>query len=231
MKKLLGMVALLLIGGTAAAQEQKSNEEKTLYVVDGRISSKAEVDGLSPDAIANMNVMKGIENAIIITTKQATSELATIQSKPLQGQMITFDKKNPEESDVHHFMLVEDGNREIQMNAITIDKNRAVEISSISDDSGRKTIRIMKQNEGNNTVTVDHKTDVLVVVANADGTFRTGSTVILKEISPDVIRSMSVLKNEQAQELLREHNLDLEVPTDGLIWIELGQPFKAKIKK
>jgi hypothetical protein len=47
-----------------------------------------------------------------------------------------------------------------------------------------------------------------------------------------VIRTISVLKDDRAREMLREYNLSQELPAGGVIWVALGQPemknYKAK---
>ena len=198
--------------------------EKTLYVVDGRISSKAEVDGLSPDLIAGMNIMKGIESAIIITTKQKETEVVEIGSKPFDGQLVG-GVAAVSESGAIPFMLVNDDKNALLTTMVTVDKNSGVEIS---DYAGEKSIRILK---GGEELALNDK-EVLVVVCHADGTFRTGNPGILKEINPKVIRTISVLKDDRAREMLREYNLSQELPAGGVIWGALGQPemkiYKAK---
>lgn len=44
-------------------------ESKMLYIVDGKVVSKSEVDALQPDKIKNMNVMKGVDAVAVINTK------------------------------------------------------------------------------------------------------------------------------------------------------------------
>ncbi len=211
-----------ITGQTAGEVSTSLNksEAQILYVVDGRISSQEEVDQLQPERIANMNVMKGIDHAVIINTRKPETNVAVVGSEPLIGRVAVV--RRGEEEVAVPFMLVDGGEQEVATSVVTIDKSKGVEIT---DNTGGKSIRIIKQG---NEVTLNNETNVLVVVRNADGTLRTGKIELLKEISSNVIRTITVLKDERARELLREHKLDVELPTDGAIWVELGQPEKRK---
>ena len=66
MKKLILIISMALASNLAFAQE---NADKTLYVVDGVVSQKALVDALPKDLINNMEVVKGVESVVVITTK------------------------------------------------------------------------------------------------------------------------------------------------------------------
>ncbi len=96
MKKQLLMVAFALIATTTLAQEN----EKTLYLIDGNPVSKESVDQLPPEAVKNMNVMRGVENVVLITTKANKSELedVVVRSNPMQRQntVIKIDTQTDE---------------------------------------------------------------------------------------------------------------------------------------
>lgn len=57
---------MALASSLAFAQE---NADKTLYIVDGVVSQKALVDALPKDLINNMEVVKGVESVVVISTK------------------------------------------------------------------------------------------------------------------------------------------------------------------
>ena len=67
MKKLILVFAMALAGTLAFAQ---TNEGKTLYVIDGVVSTKEAADQLPSNMIKNMNVVKGVESVIVITTHE-----------------------------------------------------------------------------------------------------------------------------------------------------------------
>ena len=63
---------MVLASSLAFAQE---NTDKTLYIVDGAVSQKSFVDALPKDLINNMEVIKGVESVVVITTKsKATTD-------------------------------------------------------------------------------------------------------------------------------------------------------------
>ena len=64
MKRFLFIVAMGLMAISAQAQQSKM-----LYIVDGKVVSKSDVDALQPDKIKNMNVMKGVDAVTVINTK------------------------------------------------------------------------------------------------------------------------------------------------------------------
>ena len=66
MKKLIFIITMVMAGSIAFAQE---NTDKTLYLIDGVVSQKTAVDALPKDLINNMEVIKGVESVVVITTK------------------------------------------------------------------------------------------------------------------------------------------------------------------
>ena len=78
MKRLLIIAILAVAGSTAMAQthqdKQQTSKEKTLYVIDGQVYSKDVFDKLAPDKIKDVKVLKGIGDAIVVTTR--TGEMA-----------------------------------------------------------------------------------------------------------------------------------------------------------
>lgn len=171
----------------------KKLEPQTLYVVDGRIATKEEVDALKPETIANMNVMKGIDHAVIITTHKTENE-----------EPVPFLLMEPESVQELH-----------QTSSITIRK-RGAEV----DGAQEKSLRIMKNDS---EVVLDDSSDVMVIVANLDGTFRIGSPAILKQVNSAEIQFIEVLREDRAAELIQKHNLKVKVPQGGVIFVRLGE--------
>lgn len=169
---------LTLTGETAGEINTVLNRvwkaESSLYVVDGRIATKAEVDALKPESIANMDILHNIQSAVIVRTREVNQAEKSQVSTPADQQAVPF---------------------------------RVV----VNQDTER----------------------VLVVIRNLDGTFRVGLPEILKEINPQVIRSLAVLKEKEAEQAIREHGQNLDFTPDAVIWVELGRPvvktYKAKI--
>ena len=65
MKKLILIISMALASSLVFAQ---SSSDKTLYIIDGVVSTKAAADELPSETIKNMNVVKGVESVVIITT-------------------------------------------------------------------------------------------------------------------------------------------------------------------
>ncbi|MBR5835152.1 MAG: hypothetical protein IKY66_03215 [Bacteroidales bacterium] len=80
MKKLILIISMALASSLAFAQE---NTDKTLYIVDGAVSQKSFVDVLPKDLINNMEVIKGVESVVVITTKaKAAADTPVISIRP-----------------------------------------------------------------------------------------------------------------------------------------------------
>lgn len=94
MKKQLLIALFALIATTTLAQES----EKTLYLIDGVPSTKEAVDQLPSDRIKNMNVMRGVENVVLITTQANKLEDVVVVNYPKQTQstVIKIDKQTDE---------------------------------------------------------------------------------------------------------------------------------------
>ncbi|MBR1995454.1 MAG: carboxypeptidase-like regulatory domain-containing protein [Alistipes sp.] len=77
----------------------EADSEKTLYVVDGKPMAKADVDQLPAESIQNMNVMRGVESVVLITTQPeaagrgSSSELTTIRIDKGDSGKITINNE------------------------------------------------------------------------------------------------------------------------------------------
>lgn len=74
-----------------------SDSNKTLYLVNGQPTTKEAVDQLPPEMIKNMNVMRGVESVVLITTR-AKDVLTPDKDAKLRVEhnVITIDKNNEE---------------------------------------------------------------------------------------------------------------------------------------
>jgi len=72
-----------------------SDSNKTLYLVNGQPTTKEAVDQLPPEMIKNMNVMRGVESVVLITTR-AKEVLTPDKDAKLRVEhnVITIDKNN-----------------------------------------------------------------------------------------------------------------------------------------
>ncbi len=91
MKRTILIMALSLVAFAAGAQEKE--ESKTLYVVDGVVTPKEQVDALPPQQIKNMNVVSGIEKVVIVTTTAKEKTIVVAGKPKIKTTAITVDKR------------------------------------------------------------------------------------------------------------------------------------------
>ena len=74
-----------------------SGSNKTLYLVNGQPTTKEAVDQLPPEMIKNMNVMRGVESVVLITTRAKEVLMPDKDAKlRVEHNVITIDKNNEE---------------------------------------------------------------------------------------------------------------------------------------
>ena len=71
--------------------QPSGDDGKTLYLVDGQPVPKSVLDAVPADAIENMNVMRGVESVVLVTTKKEAN--VTVVSAPLKISNVTIDEK------------------------------------------------------------------------------------------------------------------------------------------
>ena len=170
MKKLILIISMIFAGSLAFAQE---NTDKTLYLIDGVVSQKSAVDALPKDLIKNMEVIKGVESVVVITTNQMN---ITLTENPVVG--------------VLGYKVDESGN------PIEQEHKAAVKISYRS-----------------TTGTDVPNTEPLCIVKSPDGQLSKGE---MSSISPDTIKSIHVLKGDNAEPYKKYGDT-----TNGVVLIEL----------
>ena len=69
MKKIILALCVMACASVVFAQEK----ENILYILDGKIVSKADLDKVNPACIKSANVVKGFDKAMIITTGESSS--------------------------------------------------------------------------------------------------------------------------------------------------------------
>lgn len=75
-------------------------QDKTLYVVDGRVVSKADFDKIESGEIKNINVVKGISKAVVVSTKGVCADNKPVDPKTVsvisikkEGENVVIDEK------------------------------------------------------------------------------------------------------------------------------------------
>ena len=169
MKKYLIMVVFAMAAFAATAQEKS---DKMLYVIDGKVVSKAEVDALPSSDVRNINVVKGVEGVTLITTVAATSPLGEVVVVGTAGEPMKLNRENM---------------------SVTVDENtKVVRIRSEKQKEGEprevKTFGMRGKAKAG---------DPLIITVTADG-----KKQVIKDmdkIDPQQIKAITVLKDSSAQ--------------------------------
>jgi len=101
MKKILLLAIAAMFAQVAVAQNQEgaqqAEKEKTLYIVDGKAVSKKTFEALPPEVIQNIDVYKGVEQAIVVNVKQEEKEKLTVlfgEVKAITGEIAQREAKD-----------------------------------------------------------------------------------------------------------------------------------------
>ena len=78
-KKILSVFLTVAMMLSMAASAQTIN--KTLYIVDGKIVSEEQAKTIKNEDVDNMNVIEGIESAVIINTKKSANNVMVIRGE------------------------------------------------------------------------------------------------------------------------------------------------------
>lgn len=168
MKRTILIMALMLT--TLAVDAQSVETEKTLYIVDGVVTAKEDVDALKPEQIRNMNVVSGIDRAVVVTTVKDSvvaticerGDTVVIRGKPKKKTMVVTVDKRGEGS-----VVIDEKLNGTMMRVITIPDS--------------------KHNQGY---------DALIVIKRADGTIEVAQDY--GQFDPNDIKAISVLKDEES---------------------------------
>ena len=226
MKKLILIISMALASSFAFAQ---NSSDKTLYIIDGVVSSKAAADELPSDAIKNMNIVKGVESVVVITTqsgREISGRVVDVEGKPMVGVAVmvpktklgvvtgldgTFNINLPAGADFLTFAIVDYPTKTVQvdkanMDDVVMDKNAPENLVVIKDhnDDGVVSIRGVKK-PGN---------DPLYLVKSANGKIKKVDS--LESISPNDIKTMSVFKDDKVDQFKKYGDT-----SNGVVLVEL----------
>ena len=226
MKKLILIISMALASSFAFAQ---NSSDKTLYIIDGVVSSKAAADELPSDAIKNMNVVKGVESVVVITTqsgREISGRVVDVEGKPMVGVAVmvpktklgvvtgldgTFNINLPAGAAFLTFAMVDYPTKTVQvdkanMDDVVMDKNAPENLVVIKDhnDDGVVSVRGVKK-PGN---------DPLYLVKSANGKIKKVDT--LESISPNDIKTMSVFKDDKVDQFKKYGDT-----SNGVVLVEL----------
>ena len=226
MKKLILIISMALASSFAFAQ---NSSDKTLYIIDGVVSTKAAADELPSDAIKNMNIVKGVESVVVITTqsgREISGRVVDVEGKPMAGVAVmvpktklgvvtgldgTFNINLPAGAAFLTFAIVDYPTKTVQvdkanMDDVVMDKNAPENLVVIKDhnDDGVVSVRGVKK-PGN---------DPLYLVKSANGKIKKVDT--LESISPNDIKTISVFKDDKVDQFKKYGDT-----SNGVVLVEL----------
>ena len=226
MKKLILIISMALASSFAFAQ---NSSDKTLYIIDGVVSTKAAADELPSDAIKNMNIVKGVESVVVITTqsgREISGRVVDVEGKPMVGVAVmvpktklgvvtgldgTFNINLPAGAAFLTFAIVDYPTKTVQvdkanMDDVVMDKNAPENLVVIKDhnDDGVVSVRGVKK-PGN---------DPLYLVKSANGKIKKVDS--LESISPNDIKTMSVFKDDKVDQFKKYGDT-----SNGVVLVEL----------
>ena len=225
MKKLILIISMALAGSLAFAQ---SDTDKTLYIIDGVVSTKAAADELPSDAIKNMNIVKGVESVVIITTqsgREISGRVVDVEGKPMAGVAVmvpktklgvvtgldgTFNINLPAGAAFLTFAMVDYPTKTVQVDKanlgdIVMDKNAPQDLVVIKDLNGEVVSVKGVKKPGS---------DPLYLVKSANGDIKKVDS--LESISPNDIKTMSVFKDDKVDQFKKYGDT-----SNGVVLVEL----------
>lgn len=225
MKKLFFIFLMSIATNFAFAQ---SGEGQTLYIIDGVVSTKAAVDELPSDMIRNMNVVKGVESVVIITTqngREISGRVVDTEGKPMAGVIVMVPKtKVGVATDANgyykinlaageaflQYMYVDYPTITVQvdkanMDDVVMDKNQ-VEKTVVIRDASLKVENFTYQ-PSKSTV------DALCIIKKPNGEIYKGD---INSISPNEMKTIHIFKGEQGEQFKKYGDT-----SNGVILIEL----------
>ena len=225
MKKLILIISMALASSLAFAQ---SDTDKTLYIIDGVVSTKAAADELPSDAIKNMNIVKGVESVVIITTqsgREISGRVVDVEGKPMAGVAVmvpktklgvvtgldgTFNITLPAGAAFLTFAMVDYPTKTVQVDKanlgdIVMDKNAPQDLVVIKDLNGEVVSVKGVKKPGS---------DPLYLVKSANGDIKKVDS--LESISPNDIKTMSVFKNDKVDQFKKYGDT-----SNGVVLVEL----------
>ena len=225
MKKLFFIFLMSIATNFAFAQ---SGEGQTLYIIDGVVSTKAAVDELPSDMIRNMNVVKGVESVVIITTqngREISGRVVDTEGKPMAGVLVMVPKtKAGVATDANgyykinlaageaflQYMYVDYPTITVQvdkanMDDVVMDKNAPQNLVALKDLKGDVvSIRGEKKSESN----------PLYLTKSANGVIKKVDN--LESISPNNIKTMNVFKGDKGEQFKKYGDT-----SNGVVLVEL----------
>ena len=225
MKKLFFIFLMSIATNFAFAQ---SGEGQTLYIIDGVVSTKAAVDELPSDMIRNMNVVKGVESVVIITTqngREISGRVVDTEGKPMAGVIVMVPKtKAGVATDANGYYKINLAAGEAFLQYMYVD----YPTKTVSVDKANMGDVVMDKNQAENTVVIRDASlkvenftyqpskstvDALCIIKKPNGEIYKGD---INSISPNEMKTIHVFKAEQGEQFKKYGDT-----SNGVILIEL----------
>ena len=225
MKKLFFIFLMSIATNFVFAQ---SGEGQTLYIIDGVVSTKAAVDELPSDMIRNMNVVKGVESVVIITTqngREISGRVVDTEGKPMTGVIVMVPKtKVGVATDANGYYKINLAAGEAFLQYMYVD----YPTKTVSVDKANMDDVVMDKNQAENTVVIRDASlkvenftyqpskstvDALCIIKKPNGEIYKGD---INSISPNEMKTIHVFKGEQGEQFKKYGDT-----SNGVILIEL----------
>ena len=225
MKKLILIISMALASSLAFAQNSNDN---TLYIIDGVVATKTAADELPSDAIRNMNIVKGVESVVIITThagREISGRVVDVEGKPMAGVLVMVPKtKVGVATDANGYYKINLATGEAFLNYMYVDyPTKTVQVDKanmddvVMDKNAPENLVVIKELKGD-VVSVRgvKKEDVepLYLVKSADGKIKKVDN--LESISPNNIKTMNVFKGDKGEQFKKYGDT-----SNGVVLVEL----------
>ena len=206
----------------------QSGEGQTLYIIDGVVSTKAAVDELPSDMIRNMNVVKGVESVVIITTqngREISGRVVDTEGKPMAGVIVMVPKtKAGVATDANGYYKINLAAGEaflqymyVDYPTITVQVDKANMDDVVMDKNAPQNLVALKDLKGDVVSVRGEKkpeSNPLYLTKSANGVIKKVDN--LESISPNNIKTMNVFKGEQGEQFKKYGDT-----SNGVILIEL----------
>ena len=206
----------------------QSGEGQTLYIIDGVLATKVAVDELPSDMIRNMNVVKGVESVVIITTqngREISGRVVDTEGKPMAGVLVMVPKtKAGVATDANGYYKINLAAGEaflqymyVDYPTITVQVDKANMDDVVMDKNAPQNLVALKDLKGDVVSVRGEKkpeSNPLYLTKSANGVIKKVDN--LESISPNNIKTMNVFKGEQGEQFKKYGDT-----SNGVILIEL----------
>ena len=225
MKKLILIISMALACSLAFAQNSNDN---TLYIIDGVVATKAAADELPSETIKNMNVVKGVESVVVITThagREISGRVVDVEGKPMAGVIVMVPKtKVGVATDANGYYKINLAAGEAFLNYMYVDyPTKTVQVDKanmddvVMDKNAPENLVVIKELKGDVVSVRGVKKDnaePLYLVKSADGKIKKVDS--LESISPNNIKTMNVFKGDKGEQFKKYGDT-----SNGVVLVEL----------